>query len=61
MVTKSCDWIDEVLEKVVAGVENGAQKLERNAAIEISAKWARGCGNAKKTDLKCGERNSALL
>jgi hypothetical protein len=29
MVTKSCDWIDEVLAKVVAGVENGPQKLER--------------------------------
>jgi hypothetical protein len=29
MVTKSCDWIDEVQAKVVAGVENGPQKLER--------------------------------
>jgi len=40
MVTKSCDWIDEVQAEVVAGVENGTQKLERRL-IEISAKWAR--------------------
>jgi hypothetical protein len=29
MVTKSFDWIDEVQATVVAGVENGTQKLER--------------------------------
>jgi hypothetical protein len=29
MVTKSFDWIDEVRAKVVAGVENETQKLER--------------------------------
>jgi hypothetical protein len=29
MVTKSFDRIDEVEAKVVAGVENGTQKLER--------------------------------
>jgi hypothetical protein len=29
MVTKFFDWIDEVQAKVVAGVENGTQKLER--------------------------------
>jgi hypothetical protein len=29
MVTKSFDWIDQVQAKVVAGVENAAQKLER--------------------------------
>lgn len=29
MVAKSFDWIDEVRAKVVAGVENGTQKLER--------------------------------
>jgi hypothetical protein len=40
MVTKSFDWIDEVRAKVVAGVENGTQKLERTP-LEISAKWAR--------------------
>jgi hypothetical protein len=29
MVTTLLDWIDEVQLKVVAGVENGTQKLER--------------------------------
>jgi len=29
MVTKPFDWIDEVPPTVVAGVENGTQKLER--------------------------------
>jgi len=40
MVTKSFDWIAEVRAKVVAGVENATQKLERTA-IETGAKWAR--------------------
>ncbi len=29
MVTKSFAWIDQVQAKVIAGVENGTQKLER--------------------------------
>jgi hypothetical protein len=29
MFTKSFDWIEEVQAKVVAGVENETQKLER--------------------------------
>jgi len=29
MVTKSFDWIDKVQTKVVAGVENETEKLER--------------------------------
>jgi hypothetical protein len=29
MVAKSSDWIEQVQTKVVAGVENGTQKLER--------------------------------
>ena len=40
MVTKSVDWIDEVQAKVVAGVENWAQKLERTRDRN-KAKWAR--------------------
>jgi len=40
MITKYFDWIDEVQAKVVAGVENETQKLERTRD-RVSAKWAR--------------------
>ncbi len=49
MVTKCFDWIDEVRAKVVAGVENGAQKLERRRDRN-KAKWAR-YAETRRTDL----------
>ena len=47
MVTKSCDWIDEVQPKVVAGVENREQKLERRLDRN-KGKVGLLCGKAKK-------------
>jgi len=47
MATKSFDWIAEVQAKVVAGVENETQKLERTRDRNKRKVGAR-CGNAKK-------------
>jgi len=47
MVTKSFDWIDEVQAKVVAGVENATQKLERTRDRN-----KRKVGACEQTDLK---------
>jgi hypothetical protein len=46
MVTKSFDCIEEVQSKVVAGVENGTQKLERTRD-RYKRKVGARCGNPK--------------
>jgi hypothetical protein len=46
MVTKSCDWIDEVKRKLSQELKTG-HRNSKERAIEISAKWARDAETRK--------------